>query len=65
MGAETQSLLYPDLCVEYLDLEKALKLTKKLSSDKEFYNHTSEYAKQMIDVHFSKEEFLKTIKKTY
>lgn len=63
--AETQSILYPELCVDYLDLETALSLTKKLSTDKEFYNHTSNYAKEMIGIHFTKEKFLQTINETY
>jgi len=63
--AETQKLLFPDLCVDHMDLEGAIKLTKKLSSDKDFYEHCSGTAKMLYKEEFSKRKFLEIVQKDY
>jgi hypothetical protein len=63
--ADTQRLLYPLLSVDYLDLEEAIKLTKKLTTDKEFYKEVSTYATHTFKKEFSKERFLQIINKEY
>jgi hypothetical protein len=63
--AETQKLLFPKLSINHLDLEQAVKLTKKLSTDKEFYKEVSTYAKQVYKKEFSKEKFLEIVQHDY
>ena len=63
--AETQRLLFPELSIDHLDLKKAVELTKRLKSDKDFYNRCSSTAKMIYKQEFSKERFLEIIKKDY
>ena len=63
--ADTQKLLFPKLSIDHLDLEQAIKLTEKLSTDEEFYTEVSTYAKEVYKKEFSKEKFLEIIQYDY
>jgi hypothetical protein len=59
--ADTQKLLFPDLSVDYLDYENALKKLKKLKTDSIFYKDVSQKSKEMYHEHFSKDTFIKLL----
>jgi len=63
--AETQSILFPKLSIDYQDLEQAIYLANKLKHDELFYNEVSNYALDKIKTEFSKEKFLEIIQKDF
>jgi len=60
--SDTQKLLFPDLSVDYMDLDRARKLSIKLRDDILFYEMISEKAKSNFKKHFNKDIFLKELK---
>ena len=46
--SHTQSILFPELVVEYYEVDKAAKLCNRLFQDKEFYNRVVDYANEHI-----------------
>jgi hypothetical protein len=55
--ADTQRLIFPELSVDYLDYEEALKLIKLLQADEIFYNDTSQRAIERFKLHFNVNTF--------
>jgi hypothetical protein len=60
---DTQLLCHPSLSVAVNDLESARELAIQLRDDKEFYNQCSEMAKDNYEACFSKEIWLRNIKR--
>jgi hypothetical protein len=60
---DTQLLCHPSLSVSVNDLEGARELAIRLREDKEFYNQCSEMAKNNYEACFSKELWLRNIKR--
>jgi hypothetical protein len=60
---DTQLLCHPSLSVAVNDLEGARELAIQLRDDKEFYNQCSEIAKNNYEACFSKELWLRNIKR--
>ena len=61
--ADTQRILFPDLSIDYLDLEKAKDLTKKLWIDQEFYLYCSNKAKTQYAKEFNRNRFYQLLEK--
>ena len=62
-NVDTQLLCHPSLSVEVNDLEGARELAIMLRDDKDFYNQCSEMAKNNYEACFSKELWLRNIKR--
>jgi hypothetical protein len=60
---DTQLLCHPSLSVAVNDLEAARELAIRLRDDKEFYKQCSEIAKNNYEACFSKELWLRNIKR--
>tara|TARA_B110000211_G_scaffold231640_1_gene293573 strand:- start:380 stop:1342 length:963 start_codon:yes stop_codon:yes gene_type:complete len=60
--ADTQKLIFPDLSVNYLDYELALKLTKQLVDDKIFYKDISQKSIELYNKHFNVSIFKEKLK---
>jgi|TARA_R100000005_G_C4988741_1_gene196533 hypothetical protein len=63
--ADTQRILFPELSVGTYEIGKGLQLLKKLKNDKVYYNDVSQKAKEMYDLHFTKEEYLNILNKDF
>lgn len=56
--ADTQRLLYPDISVDYYDVQQASEIAKKLKNDKIFYKDISQKSNELFKQHFSVKNFL-------
>ena len=55
---DTQSICHPHLSVDVDDVHQAKQLAKKLATDPDFYQMTSEYANREYQKHYRKELFV-------
>ena len=62
-GLDTQELCFPDLSVEVGNLNKAKQLANNLKTDKGFYKHCSEMAKQKYYENFSEKNYVNSMSK--
>ena len=60
--ADTQSLLFPDLAVDWFDTKTALELTLRLKQDKDFYNSVVNKAKKILQSECTKEKMIEVLK---
>ena len=61
--ADTQRICFPDLSVEYNDIERAIRLADKLKEDKKYYDFISDNAKRIVRKEFTSEKFLEIVSK--
>jgi len=62
--SQTHQILYPSLCVDYWDVDRAVELYRKLDNDSAFYDSVVEYANVALgqfDLQTSKTRLLKTV----
>jgi hypothetical protein len=56
--ADTQRILFPDISVDYYDVQKGSEFAKKLKMDSSFYQEVSEKSKAILLENFSVKNFL-------
>lgn len=61
---DTQMTCFPDLSIDVNDITKANNLSIKLKQDKEFYNHCSEFAMNVVRSYYDENTWLNKINKT-